>query len=53
MFNIQRMQKVFAMIVLLCCAAYMGRANEAPPVWINDAVTNVMKIYVGNIIYQI
>ena len=38
-----RMQKVFAIIVLLCCAALMGRANEAPPVWVNAVVMNAME----------
>jgi len=37
------MQKVFAIIVLLCCAALMGRANEAPPAWVNAVDTNAMK----------
>ena len=37
------MQKVFAIIVLLCCAALMGRANEAPPVWVNAVVMNAME----------
>lgn len=34
------MQKVSAIIVLLCCAAVMGRANDAPPVWLNDVDAN-------------
>jgi len=42
-FNIQRMPKVFAIIVLLCCAALMGRANEAPPAWVNAVVKNAME----------
>ena len=37
------MQRVFAIIVLLCCAALMGRVNEAPPVWLNAVDTNAME----------
>jgi len=37
------MPKVFAIIVLLCCAALMGRANEAPPAWVNAVVKNAME----------
>jgi hypothetical protein len=34
------MQKGFAIIVLLCCAVLMDRANEAPPVGVNDVDIN-------------
>lgn len=37
------MQKVFAIIVLLCCAAVMGRSNEAPQAWVNAVDTNAME----------
>ena len=42
-FNFDRMQKVFAIVVLLCCAVLMGRANEAPPAWVNAVDTNAME----------
>lgn len=38
------MQKVFAISVLICCAALMGRADEAPPAWVNAVDTNVMEM---------
>ena len=38
-----RMQKGFAIIVLLCCVAYMGRANDAPQAWVNDVDANTME----------
>ena len=38
-----RIQRVFAIIVLLCCAALLGRANEAPPAWVNAVDTNAME----------
>ena len=37
------MQKVFVIIVLFCFAALMGRANEAPPAWVNAVDTNAME----------
>ena len=40
---LDRMRKGFAIIVSLCCAALMGRANEAPPVWLNAVDTNAME----------
>ena len=38
-----KMLKVFAIIVLLCCAASIGRAADAPPAWINAVDTNAME----------
>ena len=37
------MQRVFAIIVLLCCAAGICRADDAPPAWINAVDTNAME----------
>lgn len=37
------MQKDFAISVLLCCAALMGRADEAPPAWVNVVDMNAME----------
>ena len=49
---LDRMQKVFAIIVLLCCAALMGRANEASQAWVNafdtNAVERVLLDYTNN-----
>jgi hypothetical protein len=45
------MQKVFAIVVLLCCAVLMGRANDAPPAWVNAVDANAMEgvlNYTGN-----
>ena len=40
---LDRMQKGFAIIALLCCAASICRANEAPPALVNTADTNAME----------
>lgn len=40
---LDRMQKVLVIIVLLCCAVLMGRANGAPPVRVNAVDTNTME----------
>lgn len=40
---LDRMQKGFALIVLLCCAAPLCRANETPPAWVNAVDTNAME----------
>ena len=37
------MQKVFAIIVLLCCAAGVCRAGDAPPSGVNAVDTNAME----------
>ena len=37
------MQKVFAIIVLLCCVAGVCRAGDAPPALVNTADTNAME----------
>ncbi len=37
------MQKGFAIIVLLCCAAGICRADDAPQVWVNAVDTNAME----------
>lgn len=37
------MQKGFGIVVLLCCAALMGRANEASQAWVNAFDTNAME----------
>ena len=37
------MQKVFAIIALLCCVAFMGRANEAPPARVKAVDTNTVE----------
>ena len=39
----QGMQRVFAIIGLMCCAVSMGRANEAPQTWVNTVDTNAME----------
>ena len=40
---VNRMQKGFAIIVLLCCAAGICRADDAPPAWVNYVDTNAME----------
>ena len=35
-----RMQKVFAIIVLLCCAVGVCRAGDAPQAWVNAVERN-------------
>ena len=37
------MQKVFAISGLLCCAAGICRADDAPPAWVNAVDTNAME----------
>ena len=37
------MQKVVAIIVLLCCTAGICWADDAPPAWINAVDTNAME----------
>ncbi len=37
------MQKVFAIIVLLCCVVPVCCAGDAPPAWINAVDTNAME----------
>ena len=37
------MQKVFAIIVLLCCAAGVCHANDALQAWVNAVDTNAME----------
>ncbi len=42
---LDRMQKVFAIIVLLCCAVGICLADDAPQAWVNAGNTSVIKIY--------
>ena len=37
------MPKFFAIIVLLCCAVGVCRADDAPQAWVNAVDTNVME----------
>ena len=37
------MQKCMAIIGLLCCAAGVCRAGDAPPAWVNAVDTNAME----------
>ena len=37
------MQKVFAIIVLLCCAVGICLADDAPPAWINAVDANAIE----------
>ena len=41
--NFDRMSRFFAIIVLLCCAAEICRAGDAPQAWVNAGNTNVME----------
>ena len=41
---LDRMPKVFAIVVLLCCAVSVCRAGEAPPAWVNAVDTNAMEM---------
>lgn len=42
------MQRVFAIIALLCCTASICRANAAPQAWVNAVDTNAMeKVLLG------
>ena len=41
--NLDRMQKGLAIVGLLCCAAGICRADEAPPAWVNAVVKNAME----------
>ena len=41
--NIQGMPRFFAIIVLLCCAAEICWAGDAPPAWVNYVDTNAME----------
>jgi len=47
--NLYRMQKVVAIIGLLCCVAAGCSANDAPPTWVNDGDANAMERVLGSV----